>query len=309
MTSWAEEKRQGTDELLFTLPATDFEILLGKYLSMLAVFTVALVFSGFNLVMLELYADPDWGLLCTTYFGYWLAGGALLAAGMFASVLTSSVTVSFVLGVAFCAIPIFIGKLSTAHPAFAALSLTEQMREYNLGLIPLTSLTYFVSLIAFFLYLNAIFIGKRHWSGGPDGGAMTGQFWVRGVCLLVTLISVNVLVVRVSEAFPFPVSADLTSEHLFTLSPTTRELIKKIDGTRPVTIQAFRIWKFDLWTSRHSAKKPKRPDCSASCRFKPSPKKMAVVVRKRFTWASSSAARLTRSWSRCLRPGRRSNTN
>jgi len=239
MTSWAEEKRQGTDELLFTLPAADFEILLGKYLSMLAVYSVALVFSGFNLVMLERYADPDWGLLCTTYFGYWLAGGALLSAGMFASVLTSSITVSFVLGVAFCAIPIFIGKLSTAHPAFAALSLTEQLREYNLGLIPLTSVVYFVSLTGFMLYLNSVFIGKRHWSGGADGATMTAQFWVRGICLLTTLISVNVLVVRVSEAFPFPVSADLTSEHLFTLSPTTRDLIKKIDASRPVTIQAF----------------------------------------------------------------------
>lgn len=239
MTSWAEEKRQGTDELLFTLPAADIEILLGKYLSMLAVFTIALVFSGFNLVMLEYYADPDWGLLCTTYFGYWLAGGALLAAGMFASVLTSSVTVSFVLGVAFCAIPIFIGKLSTALPIFAALSLTEQMREYSLGLIPLTSLTYFVSLTGFMLYLNSIFIGKRHWSGGPDGATMGVQFWVRAISLMTILISVNVLVVRASEAFPFPVSADLTSEHLFTLSPTTRDLVKKIDSTRQVTIQAF----------------------------------------------------------------------
>ena len=235
MTSWAEEKRQGTDELLFTLPAADFEILLGKYFAMVAVFTVALIFSGFNLVMLEYYADPDWGLLCTTYFGYWLAGGALLAAGMFASVLTNSVTVAFVLGVVFCAIPIFIGKLSTAHPFFASLSLAEQMREYSLGLIPLTSLTYFVSMTTFLLYLNAIFIGKRHWSGGPDGAQMGVQFGVRAVSLAAILISVNVLVVRASEVFP--TSADLTSEKLFSLSSTTRELIRKID--RPITIQAF----------------------------------------------------------------------
>ncbi len=237
MTSWAEEKRQGTDELLFTLPATDFEVLLGKYLATLAVYTVALVFSGFNLLVLEYYADPDWGLLFTTYFGYWLAGGALLAAGMFASVLTNSVTVAFVLGVALCSIPIFIGKLSGTHPAFAALSLPEQMREYSLGLIPLTSVVYFVSLASYLLYLNAVFIGKRHWSGGPKGSAMGTQFIVRSVCLGVALISLNVLVSRMSEAYPL--AGDLTAEKLFTLSPKTRELIEKIDKARPVTIQAF----------------------------------------------------------------------
>lgn len=237
MTSWAEEKRQGTDELLFTLPANDFEVLLGKYLAVLAVYTIALAFSGFNLFVLEWYAEPDWGLLFTTYFGYWLAGGALLAAGMFASVLTNSVTVAFVLGVAIGAIPIFVGKLSVAHPIFAALSLSEQMKEYSLGLIPLTSLVYFVSLTAFLLYLNEVFISKRHWSGGKDGPTMWIQYVIRAVSVAVALISFNVLVVKLSEAFPL--NLDLTTEKLFTLSPSTRDLIAKISKDRPVTIQAF----------------------------------------------------------------------
>ena len=237
MTSWAEEKRQGTDELLFTLPANDFEVLLGKYLAVLAVYTIALAFSGFNLLVLAWYAEPDFGLLFTTYFGYWLAGGALLAAGMFASVLTNSVTVAFVLGVTIGAIPIFVGKLSVAHPIFASLSLPDQLKEYSLGLIPLTSLVYFVSLTAFLLYLNEVFISKRHWSGGKDGPTMWIQYVVRSVSVAVALISVNVLVVKMSEAFPL--NLDLTTEKLFTLSRSTRELIGKISSERPVTIQAF----------------------------------------------------------------------
>ncbi len=237
MTSWAEEKRQGTDELLFTLPANDVDVLLGKYLAVLAVYTIALAFSGFNLFVLEWYAEPDWGLLFTTYFGYWLAGGALLAAGMFASVLTNSVTVAFVLGVTIGAIPIFIGKLSVAHPIFAALSLPEQLKEYSLGLIPMTSLVYFVSLTAFLLYLNEVFISKRHWSGGKEGGTMWVQYLVRSISVAVALIGFNVLVVKLSEAFPL--NLDLTTEKLFTLSPSTRDLIGKISSERPVTIQAF----------------------------------------------------------------------
>ena len=87
------EKKLGTDELLFTLPATDLEILLGKYLAVLAVYSIALAFSLTHLVVLAYIGTPDLGVAASTYFGYWLAGAALLAAGMFGSVLTSSTTV------------------------------------------------------------------------------------------------------------------------------------------------------------------------------------------------------------------------
>ncbi len=305
MTSWAEEKRSGTDELLFTLPASDLEVLLGKYFAVFAVYTVALAFSGFNLFVLEFYADPDWGLLCTTYFGYWLAGGALLAAGMFASVLTSSITVAFVLGVLVCVVPVFGDRLAyfaaasvqyaailgilllliaflmqmlLSNPSrvtitslfglggffivcsgvwflvtrwagkdvdfhlsqFAPFSLSEQTRDFSLGIVSLNSLAYFVTLTGFLLYLNSVFIGKRHWSGGPYGATMGSQFVVRTVALVVILISANVLVARLSEVpLPIPTALDMTSEKLFTLSKTTTNVIKQIDNNRPVTIQAF----------------------------------------------------------------------
>ncbi|MFN9880060.1 MAG: ABC transporter permease, partial [Planctomycetota bacterium] len=110
MSVWAEERRSGTDAILFTLPATDLEILLGKYLSLAAVYTISLLFSFTQLIALNSLGSPDWGVIAATYFGYWLAGLALLSIGMFASSLTESTTVAFVLGALLCAIPVLVGS-------------------------------------------------------------------------------------------------------------------------------------------------------------------------------------------------------
>ena len=254
MTAWADEKRQGTDELLFTLPATDFEILLGKLFSLILVYTVALFFSLTQLGVLIYYADPDWGLLLTTYFGYWLAGAALISLGMLASALTASVTVAFVLGAAFSAIPVFIGHLAQTHPYIEdatfgdqfsdgvsrlclELSIAERLREFSMGIIPLSGLFYFGSLIVFAVYLNAVIISRRHWVNDPQELPMSGHFAIRVICLLVALISGNAVVSTASEAIGLRI--DMTAENLYTLSDATSEAISDIKKENPVVITAF----------------------------------------------------------------------
>ncbi len=236
MAAWADEKKLGTDELLFTLPATDLEILLGKYLAVLAVYTIALLFSVTQLGVLAYYADPDWGLLITSYFGYWLAGAALLSAGMFASALTSSVTVAFILGAIICAVPVFIDRAAPTSEFVRDLSLSEQLREFTMGMFPMSGIIYFLSLTILMLYLNLVIITRRHWSSS-EGTNMGVQYLVRVISLAVVLISLNV--VTLASGAVFDLRYDMTAEKLYTLSPTTRELIDKIDKERPVTIQAY----------------------------------------------------------------------
>jgi ABC-2 type transport system permease protein len=249
MTSWSEEKKQGTDELLFTLPAHDVEILLGKYLSLLAIYTTALAFSfvfGTTIVLKFLTGksafnpidyDFDFMLILANYIGYWISGAALLSAAMVASVLTNSSTVAFILGSAICAIPVALGRI--VFPDWGNLSklnnlgIDEHLRDFGLGMVPLSGILYFVSFAAFMLYVNLVMIAKRHWSGGPHG-SMGWHYLTRGVALAVTLVCLNIAISGFAG-----MRADFTAERIYSVYPTTRETLRSIDAKKPVVIQAF----------------------------------------------------------------------
>lgn len=237
MNVWAEERKQGTDALLFTLPASDLEIMLGKFFAVTAVYTVALLFSLTQVIALRALGNPDLGVVFSTYFGYWLAGLALLSIGMFASSLTSSSTIAFIIGAALCAVPVATGYYFGGIRFFEIMSIPFNLRDFTVGLISFPAVIYFVSIILFMLYLNLVVITKRHWSRGQSI-SLGGHFAVRIATLAIALVAINIICDRASAWFP--TRMDLTAERLYTLDKTTRTTIKNAKkAKRPVTIQAF----------------------------------------------------------------------
>lgn len=109
MSTWADERRAGTDELLLTLPVRDGEVVLGKYFGALGIYSVGLLFSLANLAVLLYLGEPDMGLIFATYFGYWLMGALFVAVGMVGSMFTGNATVAFILGAVGCAGLVFAG--------------------------------------------------------------------------------------------------------------------------------------------------------------------------------------------------------
>ncbi|QEG22533.1 DUF7088 domain-containing protein [Mariniblastus fucicola] len=236
MPLWADEKRQGTDAILFTLPASDFDVMLGKYLAAVAVYTVALLFSTTQLMALGALGDPDWGIIGTTYFGYWLSGAALISVGMFASSLTGSTTVAFILGAAFCAVPVLCSQLGDSL-GLNRYSIGWHLQDFSIGQISLVSIVYYVGLSIVMLYLNMVVISRRHWNRGTAGN-VGWQFVIRAIALAVAVFSIFHIV----DTSPWTSRAqlDLTQEKLFTLNPATLDTLKQVkDSDREITIQAY----------------------------------------------------------------------
>ena len=238
MSAWAEERRQGTDELLLTLPAHDVEVVLGKYLAALGIFTVALAFSMTHVAILAYLGSPDLGVVASTFLGYWLMGVLMIAIGLVASLLSSNVTVGFILGALFCAIPVFVGLAGLAfgpstRRAIEDLSIPSEFRDFGTGIITASGLFYFVTMAGAMLYLNMILLGRRHWAGGERSRGLAGHSLARIVAVVVALVGLNSLVAKIGSR------ADWTAEKVFTLSGESKALINQIPGDRPVYIQAY----------------------------------------------------------------------
>ncbi|MFO0958422.1 MAG: Gldg family protein [Isosphaeraceae bacterium] len=235
MGIWAEERRQGTDELLLTLPAMDVEVVLGKYLAALGIYTVALVFLAIGcLGVLTYLGRPDWGVLFATFLGYWLMGAALIAVGMVASMLTANLTVAFILGAIFCVLPIWLGQLlGRVWRPMEPLAIPSQFLPFGNGKITFDGLCYFLALAGGMLYLNMLLLGGRHWAGGPNAPARWFHAAVRTACLLIAL-GAAVVLLRNAGLY-----GDVTQEKLHTLSSEADNLIKRIPADKPVFIEAY----------------------------------------------------------------------
>ena len=248
MSIWAEERRAGTDELLLTLPADDFDIVIGKYMSAAAIFTASLLFSQIStFVTLTILTEGyvDLGLIFTTYLGYWFVGVTMIAIGMVASFLTGNLTVGFILGALFNAPLAFASIAYTLVDGrqIAGVDLGDIVRasgiaqpfdDFGRGVISTSSVIYFILVTVVALYCCMVLIGRRHWTGGKDGNAMVYHYLLRTLALVV-VTAAGVILFRTRDV----VRRDLTEGKVSSLADATQELISTLESDRPIKIDAF----------------------------------------------------------------------
>jgi ABC-2 type transport system permease protein len=160
MRLYAEEKRSGTIELLLTSPLTDLEIILGKFLGALALFAVleAITFAYF--IVLFIYGNPNAKPLLAGALGFLLYGAALLALGMWFSTFTKNQIIAGAVGMA-AFLLLFLLEWVQAYNAgvvgqvAAHLSLATHGDNFSKGVINLSDLVYYLSVIIFGIFMTA----------------------------------------------------------------------------------------------------------------------------------------------------------
>lgn len=167
MRLWSEEKRSGTLELLFTLPVTPLEAVLGKFLAGWAFLTLAIMLSFPMILTVGWLGHPDYGVIASSYLGSILMAGAYLGVCSLMSALTKNQVISFVLSVLVCLVLVFLGwsvfssALGAVFPVWlvdllANFSFATHFDAFTKGIIDPKDLVFFLSLAAFCLCLNVL---------------------------------------------------------------------------------------------------------------------------------------------------------
>jgi ABC-2 type transport system permease protein len=171
MRLWSEEKRAGTVELLFTLPITTLEAVLGKFLAAWAFVTVGILCSLTMAATVAYLGDPDWGVIFASYIGAILLAGGYLGVCSLTSALTKNQVISFVLSLLVCFVLLFLGLsfftefLSSFLPvalvdAISNFSFMTHFEAFTRGIIDPKDVVFFLSLMGFTLFLNVVVLER-----------------------------------------------------------------------------------------------------------------------------------------------------
>ena len=170
MRLFAEEKRQGTIELLATSPLSDLQVVMGKFLAAAALYFLMLLAGLINVVLIWTYADttPEWRPVASGTLGLFLLGCCFLAMGTFVSTLTRNQIVAGILS--FC---LFLGMWTlgwadsptagSVMKVVAYLGVTTHLEDLAKGVVDLKDIVFYLSVITFGLFLAHQSVESQRW--------------------------------------------------------------------------------------------------------------------------------------------------
>jgi ABC-2 type transport system permease protein len=160
MRLYAEEKRSGTMELLLTSPLTDFEIIMGKFLGALTLFAILEALTFLYFTVLFMYGNPNGKPLIANAVGMLLYGAALLALGMWISTFTKNQIIAGAVGLAAFLMLYLLDWVSAysmtrVGQLMSYLALTTHFDNFSKGVIQLSDVVYYLSVVLLGLFLTA----------------------------------------------------------------------------------------------------------------------------------------------------------
>lgn len=171
MRSWAEERKMGTAEILLTMPFSEWELVLGKFLASWATLAIAIALTVFVPLTLAPLGDFDSGAIAGEYLGALLLGSAAVALGQFVSSLSRNQVSAFLAGVVILLVATLANQITLTLDLPLALadvinyvSLAFHFESFAKGVVDTRDVAYFILVAFLFLFLNARVILFRKWS-------------------------------------------------------------------------------------------------------------------------------------------------
>ncbi len=170
MRIYAEEKKSGTIELLFTYPVSGLVVLCGKFLAALLVLWILLAATLLPFLVLNHFGQLDWGVLFTGYLGLILLSAGFLAMGIFTSALVENqiVAAAASFGTLFLLLLISWAKNMTGPLMSAVLehiSLADRLIPFTQGILDTRPIIYYLVFTFFWLFLTLRYLNSRQWRG------------------------------------------------------------------------------------------------------------------------------------------------
>jgi len=170
MRLMSEDRRRRTDQLLLTSPVALGAIIFGKFIAAGIVYILAISVTLIYAAVLSFFASIDWAIILGNYIALVLAGFAFISIGQFISSLTESQVVAAIgtfaaiLGILFLdALPLIIPDPLLAS-IIKELSFTMRFTPITSGILSISNLFFFISILAIFLFLTTRVLEKRRWS-------------------------------------------------------------------------------------------------------------------------------------------------
>lgn len=172
MRLFSEERRQKSDQALFTAPVSLTSIVMGKFLATLLLFLIGLSITlVFGVVLAIGKAVPDWTMIIGNFLGLALVGGFIISIGVFISALTESQVIAAVGTLVLSLLLLLVDLINVLFSHFKwlatateFLSITSRYADFALGLIYYDNVFFFLSLQALFLFLTVRVLDKRRWN-------------------------------------------------------------------------------------------------------------------------------------------------
>lgn len=233
----ADERRLKTDQLILTAPVSVGKIVLGKFFALVTIFIIPIIVMCLYPLILSQFGSIVFKTAYTNIFGLFLYGMAFIAIGMFISSVTESQVISAILSIVVLLLGYLMGSLTSIISSdgniltkmLGCFDLYTPMQNFLSGIITLSDVIYYISLIVLFLFFTCQSIQKRRWEFSKKFIG-TGIFSAGFIAVVIVLVVfVNLIAGSITSRVAWA-TQDMTAVSLYSISDDTKKMLEGLDN-------------------------------------------------------------------------------